>query len=62
MKDETRKEVGHLPGRVERRARDASDSLAGERDALPAGTLPGPITEPHGDEHREPVRLPTPPP
>ena len=52
MTDETRNEVGRLPGRVERRVRDAPDSLPGERDALPPGTLPGPDTNPTGTKSR----------
>lgn len=50
------------PARVEQRVRDARDSLPGERDALPPGSLPQPMTESHGDENREPARPPVPPP
>jgi hypothetical protein len=48
--------------RVAQRVRNARDSLPGERDTLPPGTLPEPKQEPHGDENREPVKPPTPPP
>jgi hypothetical protein len=41
-------------GRVEQRITQARDSLPGERNALPAGTLPGMPAEPQGDENREP--------
>jgi hypothetical protein len=49
------------PGRVAQRVREARDSLPGERDALPPGTLPEPNSEPQGDENREPVKPPMPP-
>jgi hypothetical protein len=41
-------------GRVERRITEARDSLPGERNDLPEGTLPGMPVEPQGDENREP--------
>jgi hypothetical protein len=50
------------PARVAQRVRDAKDSLPGERDALPSGTLPDPSWDPHGDENREPAKPPMPPP
>lgn len=61
MKEGTRKDAGRLPGSVERRVRDARDSLPGERDALPPGTLPAQPPEPQGDENREPTKPPMPP-
>ena len=42
------------PGRVEQRITEARDSLPGERNDLPKGTLPGMPVEPQGDENREP--------
>ncbi len=39
-----------------------SDGMPGERAALPPGSLPGVFDEPHGDENRDPPRLPTIPP
>jgi hypothetical protein len=47
---------------VAQRLRDARDSLPGERDALPPGTLPEHPPEPQGDENREPTKPPMPPP
>ncbi len=44
------------PRRVEQRIRSARDSLPGERNDLPAGTLGGMPAEPQGDENREPPR------
>jgi hypothetical protein len=55
-------DAGRRPSRVEQRVRDSRDSLPGERDALPPGSLPIPTTEPHGDENREPGKPPVPPP
>ncbi|MGA3398630.1 MAG: hypothetical protein ABSC95_05370 [Acetobacteraceae bacterium] len=49
MKEPTRKDAGR-PGDVAQRVRAARDSLPGERDALPPGTLPGHTSEPQGDE------------
>ena len=40
--------------RVERRINGARDSLPGERNDLPADTLPKLPPEPQGDENREP--------
>jgi len=40
--------------RVERRITEARDSLPGERNDLPEGTLPSLPVEPQGDENREP--------
>jgi hypothetical protein len=62
MTAQSPKDTSRRPGRVEQRVRDARDSLPGEREALPPGSLPQPKTEPHGDENREPVRPPVPPP
>jgi hypothetical protein len=59
---QVRKEADRRPGRVQQRVRDSRDSLPGERDALPPGTLPRPNQEPHGDENREPAKPPMPPP
>lgn len=42
------------PGRVEQRINSARDSLPGERNDLPQGSLGGVPAEPQGDEHREP--------
>ena len=42
------------PGRVEQRIRSARDSLPGERNDLPTGSLEGAPVEPQGDENREP--------
>jgi hypothetical protein len=53
---------GRRHHRVEGRVRFARDSLPGQRHALPAGALPGPSLEPHGDENRDPPKAPTPPP
>jgi len=41
-------------GRVEERITEARDSLPGERNDLPEGTLPRMPVEPQGDENREP--------
>lgn len=62
MTDQTREEAGRKPGSVAQRINNARDSLPGERNALPPGTLPGHSSEPQGDENRQPVRPPTPPP
>jgi len=40
--------------RVERRIRNARDSLPGERNDLPDGALGGVPVEPQGDENRPP--------
>ena len=40
--------------RVERRINTARDSLPGERDGLPAGSLGGLPVDPQADENREP--------
>jgi len=40
--------------RVERRIKTARDSLLGERDGLPAGSLGGLPVDPQADENREP--------
>ena len=50
------------PGRVEQRVRNARDSLPGQRDALPQGTLRERPPEPQGDENRQPTKPPMPPP
>lgn len=51
------------PGRVERRINSARDSLPGERNDLPEGSLGNLPAEPQGDENREPPRnAPTIPP
>ena len=50
------------PNRGEQRISRSRDSLPGERDALPAGTLRDRPPDPQGDEHRDPVKPPTPPP
>jgi hypothetical protein len=42
------------PGRVERRINSARDSLPGERNDLPEGSLGKLPVEPQGDESREP--------
>jgi hypothetical protein len=55
-------ENSNKPAIVEQRVRNARDSLPGERDALPPGALPEPNQDPHGDENREPVKPPMPPP
>jgi hypothetical protein len=62
MSAQVRKEADRRADRVEQRVCDSGDSLPGERDALPPGTLPGPNQEPHGDENREPIKPPMPPP
>lgn len=62
MIEQTPGETGRRPGSVAQRVREARDSLPGERDALPPGTLPERPPEPQGDENREPVKPPTPPP
>jgi hypothetical protein len=62
MSDPAADRTSRQPDKVANRVRDARDSLPGERDALPPGSLPATNQEPHGDEHREPVKLPTPPP
>lgn len=62
MKEQTPDKAGRRLNRVEQRVREARDSLPGERDALPPGTLPEPQLGPHGDENRDPSRPPTPPP
>lgn len=41
-------------GRVAQRITEARDSLPGERNDLPEGTLPRMPAEPQGDENREP--------
>jgi hypothetical protein len=41
-------------GRVERRINSARDSLPGERNDLPEGSLRRTLPEPQGDENREP--------
>jgi hypothetical protein len=61
MTEQTRKGAGRRPDSVGQRVRDARDSLPGERDALPPGTLPENKVEPHGDENREPAKPPRPP-
>lgn len=62
MTAQSTSDAGHRPGRVEQRVRGARDSLPGERDALPPGSLPEPMTKSHGDENREPAKPPSPPP
>jgi hypothetical protein len=50
------------PRSVEQRITEARDSLPGQRNGLPAGSLPGPFEEPQGDESRDPpTGAPTPP-
>lgn len=39
---------------VERRVNNAGDSLPGERNALPVGTLDKLPVDPQGDENRDP--------
>ena len=41
-------------GRVEQRIQNARDSLPGERNDLPPGSLGGVSPEPQGDENRDP--------
>jgi hypothetical protein len=60
--------TGHKTGdsassRVERRIDSARDSLPGERNGLPEGSLGGTPAEPQGDENRDPpANAPTIPP
>jgi hypothetical protein len=62
MTENKRNGIAQRPGGVDQRIRNARDSLPGERDALPPGTLPARPPEPQGDENREPTKPPTPPP
>jgi hypothetical protein len=62
MTETPQSDAGRRPGRVEQRMQHARDSLPGERDALPAGTLRDHLPEPQGDENREPTKPPMPPP
>jgi hypothetical protein len=50
------------PSRAAQRICDARDSLPGQRDALPQGSLRELPPDPQGDENREPVKPPMPPP
>ena len=43
-----------IEDRIEERLRFARDSLPGQRDGLPEGTLGGLPTDPQGDENRDP--------
>ena len=47
---------------TEAQPRGAGARMAGRRDALPPGTLPGPHEGVQGDEHRDPDRRPAVPP
>jgi hypothetical protein len=62
MKEQIREDAGRRPGSVARRVNHARDSLPGERNALPAGSLPDHTSGPQGDENREPAKPPMPPP
>ena len=52
MADDRRREPKR--NRVEQRINSARDSLPGERNDLPEGTLGGVPPEPQGDENRDP--------
>ena len=52
MADDRRREPKR--NRVEQRINSAPDSLPGERNDLPEGTLGGVPPEPQGDENRDP--------
>jgi hypothetical protein len=62
MKEQNHEDTKQRPGSVTRRVNNARDSLPGERNALPAGSLPDQVSGPQGDENREPAKPPTPPP
>jgi hypothetical protein len=48
------KEIHPRRGKVEQRINTARDSLPGERNDLPAGSLGGLPTDPQADENRAP--------
>ncbi|MGE0226147.1 MAG: hypothetical protein AB7F35_13960 [Acetobacteraceae bacterium] len=48
------KKADRPAGKVEQKIRSAQDSLPGQRDSLPKGTIGGMPADPQGDENRDP--------